>query len=60
MKTQTDADKLLEIAQENNLSLKSIYSFQLKGRQVRVIFSDRPNARTIEEALVKVATRKII
>ena len=59
MKTETDTDKLLEIAQKNNLSLKNIYSFQLKGRQVKVIFSDSSNSQTIENALVKIATRRI-
>ena len=60
MNSQTDAGKLLEVAQDNNLSLKNIYSFQLKGRQVSVIFSDSKNAQTVEDALVKIATRRII
>lgn len=54
--------RLLETVQKNltdNLTLKNIYSFQLKDRDVKVFFSDSPNAHTIEDALVKIATRRI-
>lgn len=58
MKTN-NTDKLLGIVQKNNLVSKNIYSFQLKDRGVKVFFSDNPNAHTIEDALVKIATRRI-
>ena len=54
-----NTDKLLEVVQKNNLILKNVYSFQLKDRDVKVVFSDSPNAQTIENALVKIATRRI-
>ena len=54
-----NTDKLLEVVQKNNLTLKNVYSFQLKDRDVKVVFSDSPNAQTIENALVKIATRRI-
>ena len=56
MKTK-NTDKLLELDHKNNLVLKNIYSFQLNGRNVKVIFSDNANAQTLEDALVKIATR---
>ena len=63
MKTETkNTDNLLEIVQENlkdKLILKNAYSFQLKDRQVKVVFSDNPDAYTIEDALVKIAKMKI-
>ena len=61
MKTEIkNTDKPLEIVQKNNFLLKSVYSFQLKdNRQIKVIFSDNPNAQTVENALVKIATRRI-
>ena len=60
MKNETkNTDKLLEVVQKNNLLLKSVYSFQLKDREVKVVFSDNPNAQTVEDALVKFATRRI-
>ena len=55
-------DRLLETVQKNlknNLSLKNIYSFQLKERNVKVIFSDNPKAQTIENALVKIAIARM-
>ena len=58
MKTN-NTDKLLGAMQKNNLVLKNIYSFQLNERNVKVMFSDNPNAQTIENALVKIATRRI-
>ena len=60
MKHQTDAKMLLQVAHDNNLSLNASYSFQFNGRQVRVIFSGSQNAQTVEDALVKIATRRII
>ena len=44
---------------KNEPLLKSTYSFQLKHRQVTVSFSDNPGAPTLENALVKIATRQI-
>ena len=58
MKTK-NTDKLLDVVQKNNLLLSNIYSFQLKDRGVKVIFSDNQNAQTLENALVKIATRRI-
>ena len=55
-------DKLLEVVQKNlkdELILKNAYSFKIKDRQVKVAFSDNINAQTIEDALVKIATRRI-
>ena len=55
-------DKLLEVVQKNlkdELLLKNAYSFQLKDRQVKVVFSDNHNAYTMEDALVKIAKMKI-
>ena len=59
MKNVTDkkADKLLDAVQAS--ILKNIYSFQLKDRRVRVVFSDNPDAPTMENALVKIAIRRI-
>ncbi|MDE6585629.1 MAG: hypothetical protein K2K80_02995 [Clostridia bacterium] len=59
MKNGTDkkADKLLDAVQAN--VLKNTYSFQLKDRRVRVVFSDNPDATTMENALVKIAIRRI-
>ena len=58
MKTN-NIDKLLEDVQKNNLVLNKIYSFQFNDRNVKVVFSDNPSAQTIENALVKIATRRI-
>ena len=58
MKTE-NTDKFLEVVQKNNLMLKSIYSFQIKDREVKVVFSDNMKAQTVEDALVKIATRRI-
>ena len=55
-------ERLLSAVQKNltdNSSVKNIYSFQLKERNVKVIFSDNPKTQTIENALVKIATRRI-
>lgn len=38
---------------------KNIYIFQIKDRRVKVVFSDNPNIQTIENALVKIAIRRI-
>lgn len=63
MKTDNkNTDKMLEVIQKNlrdELLIKNIYSFQLNDRQVRVVFSDNPKAQTVEDALVKIATRRI-
>ena len=58
MKTN-NTDKFLMAMQENKILLKNCYSFQLKDRAVKVVFSDSANAQTIESALVKIATRRI-
>ena len=52
MKTE-NSDKFLEAV------LKNIYTFQVKDRDIKVVFSDSPKAQTIENALVKIATRRI-
>ena len=57
-----NTDKLLEVVQKtlkDELILKNAYSFQIKDRQVRVVFSDNLSAQTIEDALVKIAKRRI-
>ena len=59
MEPEINANKLLKAAQKNNLSLKRVYSFQLKDRKVEVVFSNSVNAQTVENALVKIATRRI-
>ena len=59
MKNGTDkkADRLLDAVQTS--ILKNTYSFQLKDRRVKAVFSDNPDAPTIENALVKIAIRRI-
>lgn len=54
---KNEPDSLLEAVRENlkDEFVKTAYSFQLKGRDVKVLFSDNRNARTIEEVLVKIA-----
>ena len=59
MKTGTHTDMILDSAQQNNLLFKMTYSFQLKHRKVTVSFSDTPGAQTLENALVKIVTRRI-
>ena len=63
MKIEADnSDKIAETVQktlkENSL-IKNTYFFQLKGRRVKVVFSDNPNAPTMENSLVKIASRKL-
>ena len=57
MKTN-NTDKFLKAVQKNDILLKNIYTFQIKDREVKVVFSNSPNAQTIENALVKIATRR--
>ena len=55
-------DILLNTSRQNlkdSLTLKYVYSFQFNDKRVRVVFSDNSNAQTIENALVKIATRRI-
>ena len=59
MKDIYSTERLLEIAQKNDMLLKTIYSFYLKDRKVKVVFSDNPAAATIEDVLVKIAARRI-
>ena len=57
-----DTCKLLEVVNKNlkdEILLKKGYSFQLKDREVKVLFSDNLHARTIEDVLVKIAIRRI-
>ena len=55
MKTETGNKQNLK----EKLLLKNVYSFQVKDRLVKVVFSDNSKAPTIESALVKIATRRI-
>lgn len=48
-------DEVLNIVRSD---LKEYY-FKIKCRRVKVVFSDNPNAPTIENALVKIVTRRI-
>ena len=54
-----NTDRLLAVAQKNNITLKNIYRFELSGRQVKAVFSDNLKAPTIEDVLVKIATGRI-
>ena len=60
MNTETkNIGNFLEVIQQKKLLMKNIYSFQLKGRDVKIIFSDNSNEHTIEDALVKIAKKRI-
>ena len=59
MKTETDNKSVIISNSEQRLLHKNIYTFQIKGRRVKVIFSDNPNAHTIENSLAKIAIRRI-
>lgn len=55
-------DELLNLVQETikeDIAEKNAYSFKIKGRRVKVVFSDNPDAPTIENALVKIVSRRI-
>lgn len=55
-------DELLNLVQETlkeDTAEKSAYSFKIQGRRVKVVFSDNPSAPTIENALVKIVSRRI-
>ena len=56
---KSNNDNLLDAVQKNKFLLKHIYSFQYKDRRVKVVFSDNPQAQTLEDALVKIATKRI-
>ena len=44
---------------KEDIAEKNSYSFKIKGRRVKVVFSDNPSAPTIENALVKIVSRRI-
>ena len=55
-------DDLLNLVQntlKEDIAEKNSYSFKIKGRRVKVVFSDNPSAPTIENALVKIVSRRI-
>lgn len=55
-------DELLNLVRETikeDIAGKNAYSFKIKGRKVKVVFSDNPSAPTIENALVNIVTRRI-
>lgn len=55
-------DELLDLVQETlkeDIAEKNSYSFKINGRRVKVVFSDNPSAPTIENALVKIVSRRI-
>lgn len=55
-------DDLLNLVQnklKEDIAEKNAYSFKIKGRKVKVVFSDNPSAPTIENALVNIVTRRI-
>lgn len=55
-------DELLNLVRETikeDIAEKNSYSFKIKGRKVKVVFSDNPSAPTIENALVKIVSRRI-
>ena len=58
---ENNSDKLFDILQtnlNNDLLFKNTYSFLIKERRVKVIFSDNSKAPTIESALVKIASNR--
>ena len=57
IKTDNKSDITLDPAQQ--MLHKAVYFLQIEGRCVKVVFSDNPNAYTIENVLVKIATRRI-
>ena len=55
-------DELLNLVRETikeDIAEKNAYSFNIKGRSVKVVFSDKLNAPTSESALVKIVSRRI-
>lgn len=55
-------DELLNLVRETikeDIAEKNAYSFKINGRRVKVVFSDNPSAPTIENALVKIVSRRI-
>ena len=55
-------DELLNLVQntlKEDIAEKNSYSFKIKGRKVKVVFSDNPSAPTIENALIKIVSRRI-
>lgn len=55
-------DELLNLVRETikeDIAEKNSYSFKINGRRVKVVFSDNPSAPTIENALVKIVSRRI-
>lgn len=49
-------DKLLNLVKET-LTEEKFYSFKIKDRKVKVVFSENPDASTVENALVKIVTK---
>lgn len=55
-------DELLNLVRETikeDVVKKNAYSFKINGKRVKVVFSDNPSAPTIENALVKIVSRRI-
>lgn len=55
-------DELLNLVQntlKEDIAEENAYSFKIKGRKVKVVFSDNPSAPTMENALVKIVSRRI-
>lgn len=55
-------EEILNLVRENikeDIAEKNTYTYKVKGRKVKVVFSDNPSAPTIENALVKIVSRRI-
>ena len=46
-------------AVQTSLKDKTYYTFEFEGKRVKVGFSDNQNSQTFENALVKIAMRRI-
>lgn len=50
----------IEAIKNDSLSVKRAYCFNLNNTLVKIVFSTKADAPTIEDALAKIAIRKII
>ena len=58
---KSEAETILNVVQTNlkESLFNNAYVFEMRDRSVRVVFSDKPDAPSFEEALVKIAIKKI-
>lgn len=59
IKENEDLLNLVQNTLKEDIAEENSYSFKIKGRRVKVVFSDNPSAPTIENALVKIVSRRI-